>query len=170
MNQSSKLFIIAAVGVGAYLLLSKSANAGTVVTRPGGQVPAAGYGSPTANPRAQLDALNNGAAYSVGNLLRGLFSGGGGGSAPSGGGYVAPIRDSYSLGNFDYGYVPSTPTPTFGVTPTWAPDNTPRYDPEALYATNPFLFSSDTFAVNPPGGYDVSTAALYSDDMYGSWD
>jgi len=168
MNQSSKLFIIAAVGVGAYLLLSKNANAGTVAPRPTGQVPAAGYGSPTANPRAQLDALNNGAAYSVGNLLRGLFSGGS--SAPSGGGYVAPLSNTYSLGNFDYGYVPSTPTQVFGVTPTWAPDNTPRYDPEALYQTNPFLFGSDMFATNPPGGYDVSTAALYSDEMYGSWD
>ena len=179
---ASKILILGAVGIAAYLLMTKSASAGQA--RPGTYSPIypKGYGAPTApnTPAGQLDALNNSTLYGVGRFINGIFGGNSGnvggvpmGTQPSamgigsGGGAFRPSND-FGLGSAPTLYSPGT----YSVDPnSWGPFEPTLYSP-GTYSVDPNSWGPqqpDAYAVNTPGGYDISTAALYSNDMYGSW-
>lgn len=165
MTNTKNILILAAVGIGAYLLLTKTAGAATV--RPGAPMPGTRYPAGTVpgqvgTPQQQLDALNNGTLYGVGRFINGLFSGGGSAAAPSGGGYTTgqgtrEILNDDIPGQAGYGWSYYTDGTSIG------PDGTYYRDGVSIW-TPP-----DAYAANPPGGYEQSTAALYSNDMYGEW-
>ncbi len=164
MNQTAKLLILGAVGVGAYLFLTKGAYA---APRPGGAyspIYPAGYGAPTApnNPRAQKEALENSTLYGVGRLINGIF---GGNAGNSGGVPVGTVPSAVAGGSGGGQYRPSN---DFGLV-----DDSAIYMPAGTYSVDPTSWGPsqpDAYAANPPGGYEVNTSMLYTDDMYGSWD
>lgn len=162
MNQTSKLLILAAVGVGAYIYFTKPGAYGA--PRPGGAyspIYPAGYGSPTApnNPQAQMDALNNSTLYGVGRFINGIF---GGSAGTSGGVPMGTQPSAVPIGSGGGAWRPSTYD---NASPTYYTPGTYSVDPNSWGPTQP-----DAIAANPPGGYEVNTSMLYSDDLYGSWD
>lgn len=161
---SKNIAILAAVGIGAYFLMTRTAGAATVA-RPAGTV---GYQTPNGvqymTPKQQTDALNNGALYSVGKFINGLFSGAGTGTPAAGGGRTVnpstgttEIRNDDLPGQSGYGWRYYSDGTSIG------PDGTYYQNGAAIWS------APDSVAVNPPGGYEQSTAALYTDEMYGSW-
>lgn len=156
MNKTSQLLILAAVGVGAYLMLTRSATPGGA--KPGTYSPIypAGYGSPTApnTPRAQMDALNNSTLYGVGRFINGVF----GGSAGTVGGVPMGTQPSaVPIGGGGGQWRPST----FDNAPaaTYYTPGTYSVDPNSWGPTQP-----DSLAANPPGGYEVYMPGSYTVD------
>lgn len=155
---TNKLLILAAVGVGAYLLLTKSANAATPgAARPGAYSPIypAGYGAPTApnTPRAQMDALNNSTLYGFGRMINGIF---GGNSGSSAGTPYGAQPSAVAIGSGGGQYRPSTYD-------TAAPGSAIYNDP-GVYTVDPNTWGPtqpDAYAVNPPGGYDSPMPYAY---------
>lgn len=158
MNQNAKLLILAAVGVGAYLYLTKGAYA---APRPGGAyspIYPAGYGSPTApnTPRQQMEALNNSTLYGVGRFINGIF----GGSAGNVGGVPMGTQPSaVPIGSGGGQYRPSNDFGMASPAPTYYTPGTYSVDPNSWGPTQP-----DSFAANPPGGYDVYMPGSYTVD------
>ena len=155
MNQTTKLLILGAVGVGAYLYMTKGAYA---APRPGGAyspIYPAGYGAPTApnNPKAQMDALNNSTLYGVGRFINGIF----GGSSGSSNGTPYGAQPSAVAGGSGGGrYRPSN---DFGLA-----DDSAIYMPAGTYSQDPLTIGPnqpDAYAVNPPGGYDSPMPYAY---------
>lgn len=165
MSNTKNLVILAAVGLGAYILLTRTAGAQTAARPVGtvGSMPP--RGTQVTPPRQQLDNLNNSALYNVGRFVNGLFSGGGNSTPATGGGRTVnpytgttEIRNDDLPGQSGYGWRYYSDGTSIG------PDGTYYQNGAAIWS------APDSVAVNPPGGYEQSTAILYSDDMYGSWD
>lgn len=161
MSNAKNLAILAAVGLGAYFLMTRMGASGgsAIAARPG----TVGYMPPNSQQlqtRAQTDNLNNSTLYGVGRFINGLFSGG---SAPTGGGAGNQYTGTREIANDDlpgdagYGWRYYSDGTSIG------PDGTYYQNGQAIWS------APDALAINPPGGYEPSTAVLYSDDMYGSW-
>lgn len=160
MKQSHQLAIIAALGIGAYLLLrSGGAAAGTLrpvaTTYPNGtamQQPAAG--SPAyaqwlaAQQQAQLDTAKVNALYGIGRMVNGWFTGSGSSGMPTpSSGSMGPAGDFGTGG----GYTP----------PDMVAANTPFNEQYAVYTDNisgmPSLNSSDSAFIHSNDGYGFYT-------------
>lgn len=157
MTNNTKLLILAAVGVGAYIYFTKPGAYGA--PRPGGAyspIYPAGYGAPTApnTPKAQLNALNNSTLYGVGRLINGIF---GGSAGTSGGAPLGTQPSAVAIGSGGGQWRPSTY------------DNAPAatYYTPGTYSVNPNSWGPtqpDAFAVNPSGGYEIYTPGSYTVD------
>jgi hypothetical protein len=156
MNQTAKLLILGAVGVGAYLFLTKGAYA---APRPGGAyspIYPAGYGAPTApnNPRAQKEALENSTLYGIGRLINGVF---GGSAGNSGGAPMGTQPSAVAIGSGGGQWRPSTYDNAYV-------DDSAIYMPAGTYSVDPLTIGPtqpDAYAANPPGGYDQPMPYAY---------
>lgn len=154
--KTEKLLIVGAVAIGAYLVLGRSAHAGTVpVTQGRVRIPATQYapGTPgyAANRQVQADNQMGATLYQAGSALGGLFGKiFGGGSAPVNTGVYGPPAPVFTG---DYGppnpydvYGPPSPVYTGDYGPPLPPDysatnppyTAPSYTPYADYGANGF--------------------------------
>lgn len=156
MNQTTKLLILGAVGVGAYIYLTKPGA--YAAPRPGGAyspIYPAGYGAPTApnTPRAQMDALNNSTLYGFGRLINGIF---GGNAGTSGGVPMGTAPSAVAIGSGGGQWRPSTYDNAYNDSAIYMPAGTYSQDPLTIGPNQP-----DAYAVNPPGGYDQPMPYAY---------
>lgn len=155
---TQKIALVAAIGLGAYFLLSRTASAQPIgaVRNPNVQPGTVGY-MPypnTATLRAQTDQMNNSALYGIGNLIGGIFGTKGGttGTAQTPRQQVAPavneIWNNDLPGQAGYGWKYYSDGTSIG------PDGT-------YYSQGMPVWSPDGVAVNPPGGYDQPSVWQY---------
>lgn len=164
MTSTKNLAILAAVGIGAYFLLTRKAGTATV-QRPIGTVGSMAPAGQYLTPRQQTDALNNNALYSVGRFVNGLFSGGSSAGTPATGGgrTVNPYTGTREIANDDlpgqsgYGWRYYSDGTSIG------PDGTYYQNGAAIWS------APDSVAVNPPGGYEQPGAVDYTNDELVYW-
>lgn len=148
---NNKIFILAALGIGAYLLMTKGAYA---APRPGGAYgPLYPSSPPPTTARGQLDQMNNDTLFQVGKFVGGLF--GGGASKPAG---VLPS------GQYTGAYGPPNPYGNIGGVAPGYTSSDYYYGPQqtvnaADYGTTSWAVgppAPDAYPMNPTGGYDSS--------------
>lgn len=158
--QTKQIAIFAAVGLGAYMLLSASkpgqARApGTYApiypTRPLNTV----GNMPGMTARQQLDATNNSLLYTAGRFLNGVF-GGGSGSSQANSGATRQISNDDVPGQPGYGWRYYSDGTTIG------PDG-------SYYSGGNLVYTPDSVAVNPPGGYEQPYTVDYTNDELIYW-
>lgn len=143
---TKEIAILAAVGLGAFVLMRKASaggvyqpgvnpnltNARPVYYPPGTQLTAA---QQQAQMQAQIDAQKYGALYGIASLLKGAFSGGGSTSGTMGGGTVQVNNDDLP-GQPGYGWRYFTDGVSISPTGTYYKDGQAVWMPNDYAAVN----------------------------------